>query len=78
MTKICKDCKWCKNIYPTYTYAECNNPKSIISIDLVNGEVEYHYCSVNREDNRSCGKSGKWFEQKIKKKKWFERKRKKK
>jgi len=58
--KFCKNCKY----YSSLTDV-CYHPKSLIEVDLVNGEKKYTYCGWARDDrvpSGFCGKEAKYFE----------------
>jgi len=60
--KFCKDCKYRSSLTDV-----CYHPKSLIEVDLVNGEKKYTHCNCARNcrvPSGFCGKEGKYFEPK--------------
>lgn len=65
MTLLCKDCKWHKpNPDAIPSLDQCMSPKLNKRIDFVTGEESSMFCAHERIRPNSCGKEGKFFEQK--------------
>ena len=72
--KLCKNCKWYEEYtnapddfgMPTLLHQDCCRPKE--TINLITGEQEYQrvICETERGNDKYCGKSAKYFEQKSK------------
>ena len=63
--RLCKDCRWHEMVV---FYPKCKHPKAG-KVNLVTGESEYDYCTVQRMIEgsmagrlRLCGKQARWFE----------------
>lgn len=60
--KLCKDCKHSTPRYAAMTF--CLHPENVI-VSPVDGLPELNRsCTVLRENENSCGPSGKWWEAK--------------
>lgn len=74
--KLCKDCKWAFGASGFCSVVICNHPNNRESTsDRVAGKQRYRlkYCELQRRltwfssvIEGTCGKSGRWFEPKIK------------
>lgn len=69
--KLCVDCKfYTKNLFTFSEFGKCSLFTKDADNDyfLVNGNynnnVEYHYCSTSRRNDKMCGKEGKFYEKK--------------
>lgn len=63
--KLCKDCKWFieRSISDYSRFFYCTSPQ-IVTINIITGEKNKHFCIVERGNCGSCGPKGNFFEPK--------------
>lgn len=62
-------CHKCANYIPKYPYVPVNDLGRILGkckkygeMDVVSGEITYHYADLSRNNEKKCGIEGKYYE----------------